>query len=97
MVSETGPKTKPFWRTLVQNSKANNVALLCICLLGRGATTRIDRQIDDTSLLLMVQRSRVPGERLHLDRASVVHFIKLLSHFAPAAQVMPSEQVLELI
>ncbi|KAJ5165225.1 uncharacterized protein N7500_007055, partial [Penicillium coprophilum] len=35
-----------------QNGKANDVALLCICLPGGGATPRIERQIDDTSLSL---------------------------------------------
>ena len=54
-----------------------NMAPLCICLPGGGTTTRIDRQIDDTSLSLRGQLSRVLGERLHLDGASVVHFIKV--------------------
>ena len=59
-----------------------NPAQLCICLLGRGITTRIDRQINDTSLSLRGQRSRVLGERLHLDGASVVHFIEVTCWFS---------------
>ncbi|KAJ5405280.1 hypothetical protein N7465_006564 [Penicillium sp. CMV-2018d] len=44
-------------------------ALLYICVLIRGKTTRIDRHIDNTSLSLRGQQSRVLGKRL------VVHFI----------------------
>ncbi|KAJ9481526.1 hypothetical protein VN97_g11945 [Penicillium thymicola] len=68
-----------------------NVAPLCICLPTRGETTRIDRHIDDASLSLRGQRSRVLGERLHWDVASVVHFIEPLS--LCNNQVVLSEQV----
>ncbi|KUM66698.1 hypothetical protein ACN42_g394 [Penicillium freii] len=64
-------------------------SILCICLLTRGETTRIDRHIDNASLLLRGQRSRVLGEQLHWDMASVMHFIEVtLSERVHPAYVM---------
>lgn len=38
---------------------------------------RIDRHVNNASLSLRGQRSRVLGERLRWDMASVVHFIEV--------------------
>ena len=48
---------------------------LCIYLLARGETTG-STAILRTPAIVKGKRSRVLGERLHLDGASVVHFIE---------------------